>query len=77
MLSHVPGPGWHKVAEAGKDKVAKDINFKYKRHWEGSGLAIERKHALLGFTISKKNVDIGIESPEVGRDDHFKPNELF
>ena len=32
MLSHVPGPGGHKLDEAGKDKVAKDVNHTFKRH---------------------------------------------
>lgn len=32
MLAFIPGPGHNKIAEAGKDKAAKDINFKYKRH---------------------------------------------
>lgn len=32
MSAGVPGPGHNKTCEAAKDKVAKDVNFTYKRH---------------------------------------------
>lgn len=32
MLKHVPGSGHYKQLETGKDKVARDVNFMYKRH---------------------------------------------
>ena len=31
MLGFVPGPGHNKSAESGKDRVAKDINYTFKR----------------------------------------------
>ena len=32
MTAFVPGSGHYKQMEAGKDKVARDVNFKYSRH---------------------------------------------
>ena len=32
MFSHVPGSGHYKQVETATDRVAKDTNFKYKRH---------------------------------------------